>query len=61
MEMAIGKTEMYIMIMYDTWMAGCSSAILTTPNPAVLVDTAWKRPSRTRMPAGIAVMTGSFN
>jgi hypothetical protein len=49
---------MYIMMRYETWVAGCSAAMLTTAKPAVRVDAAWKRPSRNRKPGGRLVTTG---
>jgi hypothetical protein len=52
--MAIGRTEIYIISRYETWIAGCRFARLTTPKPAVLVETAWNQPSRTR------ILTGSW-
>ena len=36
-------------------MAGCNCARLTTPKPAVRVETAWNQPSRIRMFTGNCV------
>src|SRR5436309_8375007 len=60
MEIAIGNAEMYIMMRYETCMAGCSRAKFTAAKPAVRVEEAWKRPSTNLMPGGNVVMTGSF-
>ena len=60
MEMAMGNTEMYIMIRYETWTAGCKSDKETTEKPAVLVHAAWNSPSTTRIPGDSEVTAGSL-
>src|SRR5438045_3744544 len=56
-EIAIGNTEIYIMIIYETWIAGCNCEMLTHAVPAVRVETAWNQPSRTLMFAGRPLTT----
>jgi hypothetical protein len=48
----MGKTEIYIITIYENWTAGWRAARLTQENPAVLVETASKRPFRTFRPGG---------
>jgi hypothetical protein len=52
---------MYIMMRYETCVAGCRVAMLTTAKPAVRVEAAWKRPSRKRKPGGRLVTTGLWS
>jgi hypothetical protein len=39
---------MYIIIMYDVCTPGCRAARLIHENPAVRVEAAWNKPSKTR-------------
>ena len=59
--MAIGRTDMYIMIRYETCTPGWRSARLMTAKPAVRVEVAWNIPLKTCIPAGKVVTVGSPN
>jgi hypothetical protein len=51
-EIAIGNTEMYIITMYRTGMAGCKPESETLEKPAVRVEADWNRPFTMRVPVG---------
>lgn len=58
--MAIGKTEMYIITMYRTGIAGCRPESGTLENPAVRVEADWKRPLTIRTPVGRSATTAAL-
>ena len=55
--MAMGKTDIYIIIIYETWIAGCRSERFTDANPAVRVLAAVNKPFKTRKPGGLRLVT----